>query len=45
MREVIDIAVEKSVRMLWGRIDRAGLDVMDSQARDLQSFEEQLEGL
>ena len=45
MREILDIAVEKGMRGLHGRIARSGLVIMNPQDRDQELFDDQLEGL
>lgn len=45
MREIIDRASEKGIRYLYRRLGRAGLEVVETEERDRQLFEEQLGNL
>lgn len=42
MREILDRATEKAIRVLHARLGRAGLDVVERQAEDNRRFDEQL---
>lgn len=45
MREIVDAAVEKGIRALQARIGRAGLEIVEPEARHRKRFEDELKGL
>jgi len=45
MREIIELATEKGIRKMYGRIDRAGIEVTSQGERDREEFNSQLDAL